>query len=132
MRRFRPDSGRNNARTQIDERLLVAERDGRRHSSRASSRHIARQQRYQGNARPHGILPHRTEEDHHLAHERSKRRRPTDGEDPKGQQGGACGQTAAGILYLAGMLIMAYNTWKTIAGRKAVDAAIPVAAAAQA
>src|SRR5438552_742347 len=37
-----------------------------------------------------------------------------------------------GVLFLAGMLIMAYNTWKTIAGRKAVDAAIPVAAAAQA
>ena len=37
-----------------------------------------------------------------------------------------------GVLFLAGMLIMAYNTWKTIAGRKTVDALIPVSAAAQA
>jgi len=37
-----------------------------------------------------------------------------------------------GVLFLAGMLIMAYNTWKTIAGRRAVDALIPVSAAARA
>jgi cytochrome c oxidase cbb3-type subunit 1 len=37
-----------------------------------------------------------------------------------------------GVLFLVGMLIMAYNTWKTIAGRKAVDALIPVSAAARA
>ncbi len=35
-----------------------------------------------------------------------------------------------GILFLTGMLIMAYNTWKTLAGSKAVDdEAIPAAAA---
>jgi cytochrome c oxidase cbb3-type subunit 1 len=30
-----------------------------------------------------------------------------------------------GLLYLSGMLIMAYNVWKTIAGREATDAPIP-------
>ncbi len=35
-----------------------------------------------------------------------------------------------GTLYLAGMLIMAYNVWKTMAGQRAVDAPIPAAAAA--
>ena len=29
-----------------------------------------------------------------------------------------------GLLFLSGMLIMAYNVWKTIAGAKAVDAPI--------
>jgi len=37
-----------------------------------------------------------------------------------------------GLLYLAGMLIMAYNTWKTMAGQKAVEAPIPAVAAAHA
>jgi len=30
-----------------------------------------------------------------------------------------------GLLYLSGMLLMAFNTWKTVSGHKAVDAAIP-------
>jgi cytochrome c oxidase cbb3-type subunit 1 len=30
-----------------------------------------------------------------------------------------------GLLYLSGMVMMAYNTWKTVSGRKAVDAPIP-------
>jgi cytochrome c oxidase cbb3-type subunit 1 len=33
-----------------------------------------------------------------------------------------------GLLYLGGMLVMAYNVWKTIAGQRAVDAPIPAAA----
>jgi cytochrome c oxidase cbb3-type subunit 1 len=33
-----------------------------------------------------------------------------------------------GLLYLAGMLIMAWNTWKTVADSKPVEAAIPVPA----
>jgi cytochrome c oxidase cbb3-type subunit 1 len=33
-----------------------------------------------------------------------------------------------GLLYLSGMFVMAYNTWKTIAGHKAVDAPIPAPA----
>ncbi|MCL4801231.1 MAG: cytochrome-c oxidase, cbb3-type subunit I [Burkholderiales bacterium] len=37
-----------------------------------------------------------------------------------------------GLLYLSGMLIMAYNVWKTIAGRKATDAPIPAYAPAHA
>jgi len=37
-----------------------------------------------------------------------------------------------GVLYLTGMLIMAYNTWKTVAGQNAVDAPIPTVAAAHA
>ena len=37
-----------------------------------------------------------------------------------------------GLLYLAGMFVMAYNVWKTIAGQKAVDAPIPAVAAAHA
>src|SRR6266540_4358064 len=37
-----------------------------------------------------------------------------------------------GVLFLGGMLIMAYNVWKTVAGQKAVDAPIPSAIAAQA
>ena len=32
---------------------------------------------------------------------------------------------AGGVLFLGGMFIMAFNVWKTIAGGKAVDAAIP-------
>jgi cytochrome c oxidase cbb3-type subunit 1 len=35
-----------------------------------------------------------------------------------------------GILYLAGMLVMSYNVWKTVVGQRAVDAPIPAAAAA--
>src|SRR5262245_24511126 len=34
---------------------------------------------------------------------------------------------AGGLLYLAGMLVMAYNVWKTIAARKPADASIPAA-----
>ncbi|OFZ99985.1 MAG: cytochrome-c oxidase, cbb3-type subunit I [Betaproteobacteria bacterium RIFCSPLOWO2_02_67_12] len=37
-----------------------------------------------------------------------------------------------GLLYLAGMLIMLYNVLKTVAGAQAVDAAIPLPAAAHA
>jgi cytochrome c oxidase cbb3-type subunit 1 len=37
-----------------------------------------------------------------------------------------------GVLFLSGMLIMAWNVWKTIAGKEAVDAAIPAVSAAQA
>ena len=37
-----------------------------------------------------------------------------------------------GVLYLAGMLIMFYNSMKTIAGATAQDARIPVPAAAHA
>jgi cytochrome c oxidase cbb3-type subunit 1 len=37
---------------------------------------------------------------------------------------------AGGVMYLAGMLIMAWNTWKTVAGARAVDAPILAAAAA--
>jgi cytochrome c oxidase cbb3-type subunit 1 len=33
-----------------------------------------------------------------------------------------------GVLYLSGMFVMAYNVWKTVAGHKAVDAAIPAPA----
>jgi len=33
-----------------------------------------------------------------------------------------------GILYLAGMLVMAYNTVKTIAGSRATEPAIPAPA----
>ena len=33
-----------------------------------------------------------------------------------------------GLLYLAGMLVMAYNVWKTVAGAKPVDAPIPAVA----
>src|SRR5438046_2273827 len=36
-----------------------------------------------------------------------------------------------GVLFLAGMLIMASHTWKTMQGSKAVDAPIPAAVAAQ-
>ena len=35
-----------------------------------------------------------------------------------------------GVMYLGGMLIMAYNVWKTVAGAKAVDAPILAAAPA--
>ena len=35
---------------------------------------------------------------------------------------------SAGLLYLSGMLVMAYNVWKTVAGHKAVDAPIPAPA----
>ena len=34
---------------------------------------------------------------------------------------------AGGLLYLAGMLIMAWNVWKTIAAGKPENAAIPAA-----
>jgi cytochrome c oxidase cbb3-type subunit 1 len=37
-----------------------------------------------------------------------------------------------GLLYLSGMLLMAWNVYKTVAGRQAVDAAIPAAAGAHA
>ena len=37
-----------------------------------------------------------------------------------------------GLLYLAGMFVMAYNVWKTMAGQEAVNATIPAVAAAQA
>ncbi|NJN40422.1 MAG: cytochrome C oxidase Cbb3, partial [Gammaproteobacteria bacterium] len=37
-----------------------------------------------------------------------------------------------GLLYLSGMLVMAYNVWKTAAGRTATDAPIPAYNAAQA
>jgi cytochrome c oxidase cbb3-type subunit 1 len=30
-----------------------------------------------------------------------------------------------GLLYLAGMVVMAYNVWKTVAGNRPVDAPIP-------
>jgi len=33
-----------------------------------------------------------------------------------------------GTLYLSGMVVMAYNVWKTVAGHKAVDAPIPAPA----
>jgi cytochrome c oxidase cbb3-type subunit 1 len=33
-----------------------------------------------------------------------------------------------GLLYLAGMLVMAWNVWKTIAGQRPVDAPIPAVA----
>ena len=33
-----------------------------------------------------------------------------------------------GLLYLSGMLVMAWNVWKTIAGQRPVDAPIPAAA----
>jgi len=33
-----------------------------------------------------------------------------------------------GVLFLSGMLLMAYNVWKTVAGGKAVDVAVPQAA----
>jgi cytochrome c oxidase cbb3-type subunit 1 len=35
-----------------------------------------------------------------------------------------------GLLYLGGMLVMAYNVWKTVAGQEPVDAPIPAAASA--
>jgi len=37
-----------------------------------------------------------------------------------------------GILFLAGMLLMAYNTWRTVAAGKPVDAPIPTPALAHA
>jgi cytochrome c oxidase cbb3-type subunit 1 len=37
-----------------------------------------------------------------------------------------------GILFLSGMLIMAWNVWKTVAGREPVDARIPVPVGAHA
>ena len=39
---------------------------------------------------------------------------------------------AGGVLYLSGMLVMAWNTWKTLAAGKAADAPIPAAALAHA
>ncbi|MFA5914264.1 MAG: cytochrome-c oxidase, cbb3-type subunit I [Burkholderiales bacterium] len=39
---------------------------------------------------------------------------------------------AGGLLYFSGMLVMAYNVWKTVAGQQAVDATIPAVAAAHA
>ena len=35
-----------------------------------------------------------------------------------------------GLLYLGGMLVMAYNVWKTVVGQEPVDAPIPAAVAA--
>jgi cytochrome c oxidase cbb3-type subunit 1 len=37
-----------------------------------------------------------------------------------------------GLLYLAGMFVMAYNVWKTVAGQQAATAPIPAVAAAHA
>jgi cytochrome c oxidase cbb3-type subunit 1 len=37
-----------------------------------------------------------------------------------------------GMLYLAGMLVMAWNVWKTVAGRETVAAGIPAAVGARA
>jgi cytochrome c oxidase cbb3-type subunit 1 len=37
-----------------------------------------------------------------------------------------------GMLYLAGMFVMAYNVWKTVAGQQAVNAPIPAVAGAHA
>jgi cytochrome c oxidase cbb3-type subunit 1 len=37
-----------------------------------------------------------------------------------------------GVLYLGGMIIMAYNTWKTMAGHRAAEAQIPAVTAAHA
>ena len=39
-------------------------------------------------------------------------------------------RTLGGLFFLAGMLLMAYNLWKTIAGAKPIEAAIPAPAAA--
>ena len=39
---------------------------------------------------------------------------------------------SGGVLYLAGMLIMAYNTYKTVSGSKPVDSRIPVLTGAHA
>jgi cytochrome c oxidase cbb3-type subunit 1 len=39
---------------------------------------------------------------------------------------------AGGVLYLAGMLMMAYNMFKTVSGSKPVDTRIPAAAHAHA
>jgi cytochrome c oxidase cbb3-type subunit 1 len=39
---------------------------------------------------------------------------------------------AGGVLYLAGMLIMCWNVWKTVAGSRPVDATIPAPAMAHA
>jgi len=39
---------------------------------------------------------------------------------------------AGGVLYLSGMLVMAWNTWKTLAAGKPADAPIPAAALAHA
>ena len=30
-----------------------------------------------------------------------------------------------GVLFLSGMLVMAYNVWKTVAGKQPIDAPIP-------
>ena len=37
-----------------------------------------------------------------------------------------------GLLYLGGMIIMAYNTWKTMAGQRAAEAPIPAVTVAHA
>ena len=39
---------------------------------------------------------------------------------------------AGGLLYFSGMLIMAWNVWKTVASGRAADAAIPLATPAHA
>jgi cytochrome c oxidase cbb3-type subunit 1 len=39
---------------------------------------------------------------------------------------------AGGLLYLSGMLLMAYNVWKTVAGEKAVNAPVLAVAPAHA
>ena len=39
-------------------------------------------------------------------------------------------RTMGGALFLVGTLVMAYNLWKTIAGAKAIEVAIPASALA--
>jgi cytochrome c oxidase cbb3-type subunit 1 len=39
-------------------------------------------------------------------------------------------RTLGGLFFLSGMLLMAYNLWKTIKGAKPVEASIPAPAAA--
>jgi cytochrome c oxidase cbb3-type subunit 1 len=36
-----------------------------------------------------------------------------------------------GLMFLSGMLLMAYNTWKTVVGQKAYDAPVLAPAAGQ-
>jgi cytochrome c oxidase cbb3-type subunit 1 len=40
-------------------------------------------------------------------------------------------RVTGGALYLSGMLVMAYNTWRTMAGTSSVDMPIPGLAPAQ-
>jgi cytochrome c oxidase cbb3-type subunit 1 len=39
---------------------------------------------------------------------------------------------AGGVLYLSGMVVMAWNTWKTVMAGRAVDAPIPALTGAHA